>query len=123
VKPYQIELLKTVRKELLKLSEDVQKRIVAKIDGLALDPPSLEEPFRTSRRSFRTGNSTTIGMDMERVITIANIAIADTGFIVALTDHQDLHHRSAKEYGLYNLSRADKVMGALNRLKALFCRH
>ena len=43
MKPYQIELLKTVRKELLKLSEDVQKRIVAKIDGLALDPPSLED--------------------------------------------------------------------------------
>lgn len=35
---YQIEFLKTAQKELLKLPQDVQRRIAAKIDALAMDP-------------------------------------------------------------------------------------
>ena len=58
---------------------------------------------------------------MERVITIANIAIADTGFIVALTDHQDLHHRGAKEYGLYNLEFHHKDMKDSKEFLCVLC--
>ncbi|WNZ25457.1 type II toxin-antitoxin system RelE/ParE family toxin [Leptolyngbya sp. NK1-12] len=35
---YRIEFLKTAQKELLKLPQDVQRRIAAKIDALSVDP-------------------------------------------------------------------------------------
>lgn len=35
---YRIEFLRTATKELLKLPQDVQRRIAAKIDALAADP-------------------------------------------------------------------------------------
>ncbi|MGA0197841.1 MAG: type II toxin-antitoxin system RelE family toxin [Prochlorotrichaceae cyanobacterium] len=51
---YQIELLKTARKELLKLPSDVQKRIATKIDGLALDPyPPEAKKLKDGGNRFR----------------------------------------------------------------------
>jgi mRNA interferase RelE/StbE len=54
VRRYQIELLKTARKELLKLPSDVQKRIATKIDGLALDPyPPEAKKLKDGGNRFR----------------------------------------------------------------------
>jgi mRNA interferase RelE/StbE len=54
VSRYRIEFLKTAKKELAKLPQQIQKRIAAKIDTLLLDPyPSDSKKLKNGNGRFR----------------------------------------------------------------------